>query len=192
MERTPGSLRELFESGVAAAMDPANASSVGGGAAVTTLRSRWLHLRCLVCKHTFRAGDEVEVVADGSVRHRSALLPCAGSSSIDLGSPEDTTSFFEGLDEAWPPPRDLPVRRLVEGDLHVAAPVAGFRRQTCAVCGHTLRVNDQVILCPCSPGAPMCVVAIHRDPVRGLHCWEAWSSNQNQQHCPATSRKLHG
>lgn len=185
-------LRDQFDSGVAAAMDPANAASIDGGSAITTLQSRWLHLRCPLCAHTFRAGDEVEISSDGSVRHSSALLPCAGHTSIHPGSSDSSRSFFEGLDEAWAPPRDLPVQRLAEGDMHVALPIAGFRRHTCAVCGHTLRVNDQVILCPCRPGAPMCAVAIHRDPICGLHCWEAWNPNEYRQHCPATSRKLYG
>jgi hypothetical protein len=47
-----------------------------------------------------------------------------------------------------------------------------------------------VIFCPCQPGSPLCLVAIHRDPVHGLHCWEDWNPGAYQLHCPATSRAL--
>lgn len=185
-------LQAQFDAGEAAAKDPTNATAVEGGAAVTTLRSRWLHLRCPECKHTFRTGDDVEVATDGTVRHHSAQLPCAGDVTTAAGSSHEVDEFFAGVEQTWPSPPDLPIRQLREGDMHVAAPIAAFRRHSCAVCGHTLRVKDQVILCPCSPGAPMCAVAIHRDPVRGMHCWDAWSPDQYRKHCPATSRKLHG
>src|SRR5205085_2866290 len=85
----------------------------------------------------------------------------------------DSTSaaaFYLGLDESWPPPATLPVRRLElgtkVGDLLLAPAVSGFRRHRCAICGHTLRPHDQVVICPCRPEQPMCILAIHRDPDR--------------------------
>lgn len=190
--RESGELLRQLRLGEAAAMDPTNAEAVQGGRAVTTLQSRWLHLRCRTCGHTFRTGDAVEIAADGSVRHRSAELPCAGGvAGSDPGSPT-ITAFFAGIDEAWPPPRDLPVRRLVPGDLLLSPPRGGFRRRACAVCGHTFRPHDHVIFCPCEPGSSSCLIAIHRDPVHGLHCWEDWNPGAYQLHCPATSRQLPG
>jgi hypothetical protein len=185
-------LRRALEQGVAEAMDPVNAAAVQGGRAVTTLRSHWLHRRCAACGHTFRTGDDVLVAADGTVRHQSALLPCAGGESAPLLPPAEAAAFFRGLEEAWPPPRDLPVCRLEEGDPLLAPPFAGFRRHVCVVCGHTLRRHDYVVRCPCSPRAPICQIVIHRDPLHGLHCWEAWNPGAYRQHCPATSREIDG
>jgi hypothetical protein len=183
-------LRRELERGVAEAMDPVNAVAVQGGRAVTTLRSHWLHQYCRVCGHTFRTGDEVLIETDGTVRHQSALLPCAGGKSVTPLEPAEAAAFFRGLDEAWPPPRDLPVHRLEEGDPLLTPPFAGFRRHVCAVCGHTLRLHDHVVLCPCSPQRPICRIAIHRDPLHGLHCWEAWNPGAYTQYCPATSREI--
>ncbi len=188
-------LQADFAAGEAAAMDPANApSAITGGRATTTLQSPWLHLRCKVCGHTFRPGDEVEVTG-GIAVHASGILPCAGNAgdddaplSTDLGAAE----FFTGLDETWPPPKELPVVRLEDGHFLLAPPMAGFRRRNCAVCGHTFRAHDHVVLCPCFPQAPRCRVAIHRDPVHGLHCLEDWNPGAHKLHCPATSRQLHG
>lgn len=183
-------LHAELQAGEAAARDPANAPTVvTGGRATTTLRSPWLHLRCRVCGHTFRTGDEVEI-EDGAAVHASAMLPCAGAADAATPADPDTNAFFAGLDETWPPPRDLPVVRLEAGHFLLAPPVAGFRRRTCAVCGHTFRPHDHVVFCPCFPQAPRCQVAIHRDPIHGLHCWEDWNPGAHRLHCPATSREL--
>lgn len=189
-------LERLFRQGEQEAMDPDNKETVAGGkGAVTTLRSRWLHLRCVECGHTFRVGDPVDIGADLKARHASPELPCAGSVAAAVSDPKEAADFFRGLDEGWPPPANLPVTRLEQGtkigDILLAPPLAGFRRHTCAICGHTLRRHDQVIICPCHPEKPMCVLAIHRDPVHNLNCWEAWNPGAVQKYCPATSRKLH-
>jgi hypothetical protein len=185
-------LRAEFEFGVASASDPANASAVRGGRAVTTLLSRWLHMRCVTCGHTFRPGDEVDISADGTVRHQGPLLACAGGEPAEAAPAAVVAAFFAGLDEAWPPPRDMQVIRLEAGHSLLAPPLAGFRRHACAVCGHTLRLYDSVVLCPCSPSRPMCGVAIHRDPLHGLHCLEAWNPGGTLKYCPVTSRVLDG
>jgi hypothetical protein len=191
-EQISAALRSEFEYGRAAALDPTNAAAVAGGKAVTTLRSSWLHQRCPTCGHTFRLGDEVEVEQDGTVRHRSAMLPCArgdGALGQDAAAAE-SRSFFAGLDDSWPPPRDLPVLRL-EADHFLLVPPSGeFRRRSCAVCGHTFRLHDHVILCPCFPRQSRCIVAIHRDPMHGLRCWEQWNPGEFLRYCPATSRRL--
>jgi hypothetical protein len=181
-----------FLRGIDAALDPANATVVRGGRAVTTLLSSWLHTRCTTCGHTFRTGDEVEVSPDGTVRHQSPLLACASGETAEAAPSAVVREFFAGLDEAWPPPREMQVIRLEAGHDLLAPPVAGFQRHTCAVCGHTLRPHDSVVLCPCSPMRPVCAVAIHRDPFHGLHCLEAWNPGGTLKYCPVTSRELDG
>lgn len=184
-----GAAHAAFSEGEAAALDPDNASAAATGPALTTLRSAWLHLRCQICRHTFRAGDPVEVEPGGRALHASALLPCAGSGAEASANPE-AGAFFAGLDEAWPPPAGLHVVRLDAGHSLVAPPHHGFQRHTCAVCGHTFRPQDHVILCPCFPSAPRCQAAIHLDPVHGLHCYKDWNPGAHRLHCPATSREI--
>ncbi len=185
------SLQEEFQQGIDAAMDPTNAQSIQGGPAVTTMDSRWLHLRCK-CKHTFRLGDDVHILSNGEVYHRSALLPCSGGTEIAKVSQKDIGEFLMGLDEAWPSPDNLPVHRLEDGNPLIAPipPNSRFQRHSCAVCGHTLRIHDLIVVCPCKPESPMCKIAIHRDPVHGLYCWDEWNPGEHQLYCPATSRKL--
>lgn len=182
--------RAAFEAGLAQAADPANAVSAAGGTAVTTLQSRWLHLPCPRCRHTFRLGDEVDVDRDGGARHRPSVRICRRDEAGEARTDAEAAEFFKGLEQTWPPPPGLPVRRLALGDALLAPAYAGFRRHTCAVCGHTLRPGDAIVRCPCSPSAPVCQVAIHRDPVQGLHCWDAWNPGGYLRYCPATSRKL--
>lgn len=195
-------LRAEFDRSVAVAMDPSNDAAIqAGGKATTTLNSFWLHQVCPVCKHTFRLGDEVEIDANGTVLHNSALLPCAQQEVQEVTvnqATSETTEFFTGLDEAWPPPQDMPVRRLdfetEIGKKLLVKPVGAFRRPSCAVCSHTLRLHDHVVICPCSPHEPLCQTAVHRDLLHGLHCLDAWNPSANsadgRAYCPVTSRKL--
>ncbi|MCP4654562.1 MAG: hypothetical protein GY856_03980 [bacterium] len=183
-------LKAAFDAGKAAALDPANApAAVTGGRATTTLQSPWLHLRCRLCGHTFRPGDEIEL-SGGVAAHASAALPCAGAAGSAPPASPEIAEFFAGLDETWPPPKNLAIIRLEDGHFLLAPPVAGFRRRSCAVCGHTFRPHDHVVLCPCFPDKPRCQVAIHRDPIHGLHCWEDWNPGAHKLHCPATSREI--
>jgi hypothetical protein len=181
-----------FERGHDGALDPANAAAVRGGQAVTTLLSHWLHTRCPTCAHTFRTGDRVKISADGTVRHQSPSLPCASGGTAETAPTKVLAEFFAGLDESWPPPPDLQVIRLEAGHVLLAPPHARFQRHACAVCGHTLRLHDSVVLCPCSPLRRLCAVAIHRDPLHGLHCLEAWNPGGTLKYCPVTSRVLDG
>lgn len=179
-------IRERFDRGHQDATDPLNASIKPGARAVTTLQSPWLHGLCPECRHSFRPGDIVQVAAPGQVRHAMAALPCAGDTE---GRPNALTAhgFFQGLDDAWPPPTDVAFCRLDAHHPLVSSPRVGFRRFSCAICTHTLREGDLVVLCPCHPEHPKCRVAIHRDALHGLHCWDAWRSVEGRRFCPATS-----
>ena len=189
-------IQSEFDRGLAVAMDPVNDAAIQkGGKAATTLSSSWLHQVCSVCKHTFRLGDEVEINIDGKVVHNSALLPCAQQDVASTQATSEVADFFSGLDKAWPPPLNMPVRRLdMTSDIGrnlLAAPIGVFRRSRCAVCSHTLRLHDHVVICPCSPHQPLCQTAVHRDLIHGLHCLDAWNPSANgQSYCPITSRKL--
>ncbi len=186
-------LRSDFHLGMTIATDPVNNSTIQkGGQGVTTLNSDWLHQRCPVCSHSFRLGDEVYVHEDRTAQHNSALLPCFNTSVTKLEFAEEASAFFIGLDTTCPPPQDLPVIRLSIGHPLLAPPLAGFQRHTCVVCNHSLRPNDWVVICPCSPHQPLCKVAVHRDLMHGLNCLEAWNPGLNGQlYCPVTSRKLY-
>lgn len=184
-------LRAEFIAGEDAALDPENDTAPTSGLATTTLQSPWLHQRCQVCGHTFRRGDSVRIEVGGPIVHTDPALPCAGGGQVEDLIPQ-AGAFFDGLDETWPPPKDLQILRLDEDHFLVAPPRAGFRRRTCVVCGHTFRSLDHVVLCPCFPDAPACQAAIHRDPVHGLHCFDDWNPGAFKLHCPATSRQLDG
>lgn len=183
-------LRAEFEQGLAAARDPANRAAVSGGLAVTTRDSLWFYRHCPICAHSFRDGDQVRITADGEVRHHSALLPCSGETVADTARPAELAAFFAGLDATWPPPAGLTLHRLETGHPLLAEPQGRLTRHACAVCGHTLRPHDQVVVCPCRPEQPMCRIAIHRDPMHGLNCWDAWCPEGRPHHCLATSRPL--
>jgi hypothetical protein len=196
MDPTDTPLRAAFDLGLATARDPANRAAVRGSLAVTTLDSPWLYRPCPVCAHSFRVGDPVQIGVQGGadrlVRHHSPQLPCTGEAVAAATRPAELAAFIKGLDITWPPPAGLDLHCLAPGHPLLAAPRGGFGRHTCAVCGHTLRPHDQVVICPCRPSAPMpmCRIAIHRDPLHGLSCWDAWCPDGRAHHCLATSRPL--
>lgn len=184
-------LEREFNRGLELAMDPTNRLVVEGGRGITTLHSPWLHKLCPVCRHSFRLDDEVFITEDQIVRHNTALLSCAGKKNqAENSRTEVTRDFFRGLDEIWPPPKELPVQRLEQGHLLLSDPYAGFQRRKCVICGHTLRLHDVVIICPCQPHDPRCQVAIHRDPAHNLCCWEEWKPEAYKLYCPATSKPI--
>jgi len=181
-------VRELMQGLGAAADVPIR----GGGIATTNLYSPWLCDLCSICGHSFRVGDRVVVESGGAAKHCSSALPCAGGVSEVPPDPE-VNGFFRGLSEAWLPQHDVPVVRLEEGHDLVASPEGGFRRHTCAVCGHTFRRHDHVVICPCSPHAPKCPSAVHRDIIHGLLCYDGWDPAANGlKVCPITMIELDG
>lgn len=181
-----------FNKGQSAAMDPVNKTVNQDGHAITSLFSPWLHSHCPICKHSFRLGDEVFVTSNDNVVHDGDELACRNNDSVIKHHSEESIAFFQGLDATWPPPKGLPVVRLEKEHYLLEPPLASFKRHTCAVCCHTFRPGDIVIICPCSPDKPKCGIAVHRDSLHNLDCWGLWGSDdQNKlQYCLATSRKL--
>jgi len=178
-----------FELGLSAGADPLNAATIAGGPAHTTLDSAWLHQRCPLCSHTFRIGDRVvSERVPGKITHTGAGSRCdiAGN---DTRQVESLREFFRGLVDRVPAAERAIVRYLLPGDELLAPPIHGFTRSQCAVCGHTLRPFDSVVICPCSPDQQRCRTAIHHDPSRGIQCWLDWKSEITQDYCPTTSRR---
>jgi hypothetical protein len=182
----PTEAREAFARGVARGKDPAREAA--GGVVVTTLRSPWLGQPCRRCEHTFRRGDRVEAGAGADAAHAGGCPDERGAASA--ADPPERAAFYAGLAAAHPPPADLRLVRLGPGHPLLGEGRAPFRRPTCAVCGHSLRPFDEVVVCPCQPEAPLCRAAVHRDSIRALHCWDEWSKSKLASYCPVTSRKL--
>lgn len=184
-----------FNRGLSAALDPLNKNILKGGPALTTLSSEWFFRKCTACAHTFRLDDAVFITPKEEVLHDSFLLPCAGNTIGEEGVDYDEMlDYYNGVLQAYVPIGSFPANIITPGNETVAhllaEPLHGFKRYTCGICSHTLRQNDIVVLCPCSPQNPRCRMAIHWDPFRGLNCWGEWSSRKSQLYCPAFSKKL--
>lgn len=182
-----------FEQGLVAEAEPL--SLPAGDSAMITATSRWLNRRCGLCNHTFRRGDPVRVdPGSGEVRHLDQALHCGDADDVPDANPA-VEAFVAGLLHAWPPAGEVPVLRLAEGDLQVATPAAGPLAMTCLVCGHTFRPGDHVVVCPCAQSADdprrgYCTVSVHRDPARGLNCWDDWLPAGRPRRCPRTVETL--
>lgn len=151
----------------------------------TTLRSRWLHRPCPTCQHIFRPGDAVVLHANGQVVHDMAALCGPHAHTTFSPSALEQNALFAGLAQSWPLSDDSPVLPLDPTHWLVAPPRAGFSRHACRVCGHSLRPGDRVVLCPCDPSAPRCRVAVHRDILQQLHCWDQWQRGDSSAPCLA-------
>lgn len=204
--RAGGTLEVLaFDQGYEAGMHPRLDGQRSGGVAVTTTLSTWLGLACTTCRHTFRVGDRV-LVGGSMVRHLDPALKCGAtqdgatrdSEAQDDATQDDATQddgndvedFARGLLEAWPAASGVPVR-LRADDWRVAWRGSRSTATTCPVCAHTFRPGDTVIICPCarssdSPDTLRCQLAIHRDPVIGLTCWDDWRPDGQLVRCPIT------
>lgn len=181
-----------FQEGFESSLDPQNLLISGEMSQITTQHSSWRFSKCNVCKHTFRKDDVVWVGSDQIVIHDSSALPCKNGGG-DLSARPLASSmeeFYKGMDEMWPPSASITIKRLEATDPQVAHPFLGSERQECAVCGHTLRVNDIVVICPCKPNNPGCQTAIHRDPIQGLFCYSAWNLGRVKMHCPSFYREI--
>jgi hypothetical protein len=188
-------MRSAFERGLARGRDPLNTAALEGGVGVTNLRSPWLQRPCARCGHSFRRGDRVEVQPGARYLHAPGTSLCSGDAAHPGGAEGPVSSpvraaFYAGLARAFPAPAGAPIVRLEPGHPLLAPPGPAFTRAACAICGHTFRPFDQVVVCACSPGAPLCRSAVHRDPLRLMMCWDEWKKSHLSGFCPATSRRL--
>ncbi|MEU7908508.1 hypothetical protein [Actinoplanes sp. NPDC049118] len=156
---------------------------------MTTTDSPWFADRCRTCGHSFRTGDHVRVGPDGRVEHLAAELSCAATGGEDPGDSESAVAFSAGALTTWRPVGGADVIVLPANDWRVRRSPGG-RRAACPVCGHTFRAGESVIVCPCAvqtPGrAPICGLAVHRDPAAGLVCWDHWQPTGRIDRCPVT------
>jgi hypothetical protein len=204
---------DMFWRGVDAGQFPAAQGPDGTiSAVVTDGKSRWLGTRCGTCNQTFRLGDRVRLAADGAVGHLDPALGCwladlaepaggerplleRGQDPPDSPAGADSGDFTEGLLSAWPPAREAPVFRLSRGDWRVTTPRSGPTSPACPGCGHTFRAGDMVVICPCAgavgdPRREYCQIAVHRDPARGLCCWDDWAPDGRLRRCPRTFARV--
>jgi hypothetical protein len=170
-----------------------NADANATRVAVTSSASRWNFRVCKQCGHTFRRRDRVQIGPTG-IFHLAPGLFCADADA-DAGSPmpaetvlngpEETAELSAGIEAAWP--AKVKVRQLRPDDRRIAIR-HGDVRPTCLVCGHTFRVGEFVVVCPCQPDSPRCGGTVHRDPAAGLTCWENWRPSGEVKICPVMHR----
>jgi hypothetical protein len=179
--------------GIEAGLDPQPAVELveADGTALTSASSWWNYRLCKTCGHTFRRGDRVRV--DQAARTVAHLEPALGCVAVPLadGSGESTeaAAFAAGLLAQWPPLLDMPVARISAGDWRLPSPGTGRRAPVCLYCGHTFRVGEYVVVCPCRAGEQLCGATVHRDPAAGLPCWERWRPDGVVTICPVTLAK---
>lgn len=201
LARDPSALSD-FGAGVDAGQFP-RAPADNAGRTPTMASSRWLGIRCVKCHHTFRRGDVVLAGADvASIRHLDPRLRCGPDEPAAGGDPASAEEqaggaedFVRGLLGEWPPITRVPVYRLTHDDWQVTGPRSGPDSPTCRGCGHTFRAGDYVIICPCAgadddPRRGYCQIAVHRDPARGLSCWDDWAPSGRLLRCPRTLNKV--
>ncbi|MBD0421482.1 hypothetical protein AB0L35_15700 [Streptomyces sp. NPDC052309] len=146
---------------------------------------------CPVCHHSFRLGEQISIhradTGPGVVlKHHSRRLDCLNPGTGEAASAV-AEQFHRGLDEANPPPPELSTVRLRRGHpllrLHPGPGDGAPTRHRCWVCGHTFRPDEVVIHCTCSPHAPACACAVHRDPDHGLVCYDDWKAQHPAVPC---------
>ena len=188
-----------FELGSNAGQYPKPASAEEEGITITTGNSPWLGIRCGTCNQTFRRGDRVRLDQVRGIQHLAPGLLCARDVSDDSADAaprgRDIEQFTAGLLTEWPPLNGAPVRALTERDWQVTRPSSGPASPVCPGCGHTFRVGDAVIICPCAVTPDderhaSCQLAVHRDPASGLACWDDWRPAGRLIRCPRTYEKL--
>jgi hypothetical protein len=206
---------DVFDRGIEAGQFPLPEIQEGSETdTITTGKSRWLGTRCETCNQTFRPGDRVQVWADRTVSHLDPALECRREEAAPADDDSDETAdeapapgsglteaaevaaddndmFVAGLDRAWPPANDVPVFRLTRQNWQITTPKSGSTSPVCLGCGHTFRAGDMVIICPCAdagddPRRGFCQLAVHRDPARGLCCWDDWAPTGELHRCPRT------
>lgn len=170
-------------------------------ARLTTLRAPWYKKRCVECGHTFREGDPVVACPEptcNAVYHQHPLhnLECFG-----VTFDHDKRCRCEREFVSAPPvlagvARDLTpsmrafiqgIKKVLKEDPNVSTIVADERHegQLCAVCGHTIRLKEVVVKCPCP-----CGCLIHFDVARQMRCWLEWKGGRGRDRCPLTGLEL--
>jgi hypothetical protein len=178
--------------GIAAGLEPRAdvADYTVDGVVITRPSSWWNHTRCRTCGHTFRRGDRALVDSSaGTVEHLMPGLGCAADpDSPGPAGADDRAEFSDGLLSTWP--ANVPLTLIAPGDWRLPRPGSGWRAPTCLYCGHTFRVGEYVVACPCQPTRAVCGAAVHRDPASGLPCWDRWRPSGRLTVCPTTMAKL--
>ena len=171
----------------------------------TSPRSRWYRRRCAECRHTFRVGDLAAVCPRCQlVYHWNPIhgLDCLGVVHDNdhtcrcgepvpepelipdtLARPEHMASFMDGLSREWSAFGDQKPQ--------VVTSQSGLEGRLCAVCGHTVRLREMVVRCPCGNGPDgECPGVIHLDLARQLHCWNDWHGGRGKSYCPLTGHEV--
>jgi hypothetical protein len=162
------------------------------GTSVTTPYCDWFARRCGGCGHTFREGDRVRADRNAvgrrrTVRHLDPLLGCAdGDGPGEVAADELTSRFHAAMDAAVPPPLNLRLERLFPGDFLLRRGAGD--RPDCLRCGDTFRPFEVVVRCPC--GELPCQMAVHRDPQRGLPCFDQFWPALRVDYCPVQKRAV--
>ena len=155
---------------------------------LTGLFSPWLGTTCGVCGHTFRLGDPVRLGGSaGDVVHLDPALACGGPTEPDGSTSAALADFAAGVNHVWPPPTSIEI--LSEGHGLLSDPVGAVGRPTCLMCSHTFRLGELALHCPCGR-SPRCLYGVHRDPLRGLTCWEEWQPGGKLVNCPIARREV--
>jgi len=172
----------------------------------TTARSPWYRRRCAECRHTFRVGDPAATCPRcGRIYHWNPIqgLDCLGvvfdneegrcicrdeqiprlpSIPADLVAPEQMAVFIRGLAREWS----------AYGGQTPVVVTPELEGRLCAVCGHTVRLREMVVCCPCGNGpGNVCPAVIHLDFARQLHCWNDWNGGRGKNYCPLTGHEFH-
>lgn len=189
-------LDAAIQRGLAIARDPQNAHITDPHTPrITTIYSPWYSEICLRCGHTLREDDQVlphpnrperylhEDPATGfgcwSRLQGLPLLVTLAEDTPELAAVRE--QFLAGLHAHWTPEqanKRLDTLVVKRGDPWVL--------QICTICGHSVRVGDQVVRCPC--GNPSCHGVFHQDITRHLTCWDTWGRTHYRQYCAFTGQ----
>ena len=176
--------RDALEQALTQAIQP-------DGTAITSVFCDWFNRRCSGCGHTFREGDRVLVNRDSAgarrdVRHLDPLLGCAGGPGGGTEAGAITKRFHQAIDRALPPAGHLRRERLQPGDFLLRNEAGG--RPDCLQCSDTFRPYELVVRCPC--GELQCQKSLHRDPQRGLTCFDDRWPDLIVNYCPFRKRPV--
>ncbi len=172
----------------------------------TTPRSPWYRRRCTECRHTFRVGDPAATCpACGRVYHWNPIqgldclgvvfdheegrCTCRGEPILEpppmlnrRTRPEQMAAFVGGLALEWS----------AYGSREPVIVTPKLEGRLCSVCGHTVRLRETVVRCPCGNGpGKVCPAVIHLDFARQLHCWNDWNGGRGKSYCPLTGHGFH-